>query len=77
MVFSLLESSRFILNKAKGVRYPVEEYSWISLEMIIEGSKAPLSMTHITVSSRWVSILGILCTAKFCTGTPTGVLTMR
>ena len=51
MVASSFESSREILNSANGVTYPFSEYSWISLDMIIDGSRAPRSMTHMTLFS--------------------------
>ena len=41
MLLSSFVSSREILNSAKGVTYPWEEYSWISLDMIIAGRSAP------------------------------------
>ena len=68
MLRSSFVSSREILNRANGVTYPCEEYSWISLDMIMAGSRAPRSMTHITAFSMRSSTSGILCTAKFCTG---------
>ncbi len=40
-----------------------EEYSWISLATIIEGSSAARSMTHMTLFSISRSMSGILCTA--------------